>query len=131
METSEHRCPFCCEVVQPAARKCPHCQEYLDPSLAPPLPKPPAQTSPFSIASFALALVSPLMLFFPAPVAVLLGIVGLLDRKATQGRGMAIVGLVLGLLWTLLLLLVLVAILAAIAELGALPSPASPREPLF
>lgn len=126
----ERCCPFCCEVIRPSARKCPHCQEYLDPRLAPAAPVP-ARSSPLAIAAFVVALASPLLLFVPGPVAALLGVGALLDRRATAGRGMAVAGLVLGIIWTLLLVLVFMAIVAGISAMVSLPSGASPAEPLF
>jgi hypothetical protein len=100
-------CPFCCEQIHPDARKCPYCEEYLDPALAAeraPL-KPLSGTAK---ASFWLGLLSPLFFCLPAPLAVLLGLGALLSprRRKTRGTGMALIGLLLGLLWTGVLVLV-------------------------
>ncbi|MBM4036038.1 MAG: DUF4190 domain-containing protein [Planctomycetes bacterium] len=123
-------CPFCCEAIHPAARKCPHCQEYLDRTLA---PRPAARgASPLAIAAFILGLVGPLFCCFPGPVAALLGIVALLNRKEPKGRGMAIAGLVLGLVWTLLLFFAILYMVAhPWGEMFERPPSSHPAEPLF
>ena len=102
-------CPFCCEQVHLDARKCPYCQEYLDPALAAeraPL-KPLSGTAR---AAFWLGILSPLFLCFPAPLAVLFGLGALVSphRRKTRGTGMALIGLLLGLLWTGVLVLIIV-----------------------
>jgi len=121
-------CPFCREAVQPAARKCPHCQEYLDPSLAPRR----AGASPYAIAAFILGIISPFFCCFPGPMAALLGIIALLHRREPKGRWMAIAGLVLGILWTVLVLLVILSIATHICN-PQMPRglQSSPAEPLF
>lgn len=124
------RCPFCCEPIQPSARKCPHCQEYLDPALARQARALPRR-SPFAVAAFILALISPFFLCFPGPIAAVLGIAALLDRKATEGRGMAYTGLILGILCTVALTVLVLLVLAGLAEVARHPAPSSPTEPLF
>lgn len=102
-------CPYCFEAINPRARKCPHCQEYLDPALAP-AKQPQAPMSALALASLILAVVSPLVCLFPAPLGVLLGFGGLVSTRGgkARGRGMAVAGVLLGLVWTALLALVVV-----------------------
>jgi len=124
-------CPFCCEAIRPTARKCPHCQEYLDPELAAQA-RPGPRTSPLAIVSFVLALVSPLFMCMSAPAAVVIGIAALRDRTAKAGRGMAVTGIILGALYTLVLLLIVAIFLLAFAALSLPPpSTGSAAEPLF
>ncbi len=100
-------CPFCLEQVHPDARKCPYCQEFLDPALASER-EPLKPLSGTAKAAFWLGLLSPLFLFLTAPIAVLLGLGALLssNRRKTRGTGMAVVGLLLGLLWIAVAVLV-------------------------
>ena len=124
-------CPFCCEAIHPAARKCPHCQEYLDPELAAQA-RPAPRTSPLAIVSFVLAVVSPLFMCLPGPAAMVIGIAALRDRTATAGRRLAVTGIILGALYTLVLLLVAAIFMLALSKLMlAAPSAGSPAEPLF
>ena len=117
-------CPFCCEAIRPGARKCPHCQEYLDPALAPAKPIHPA--SPYAIAAFVLGLVSPILLCFPAPIAVLLGVTALVHRREAGGKGLAIIGLVLGILWSGILLLMIIYVSTHFC--GTTPKPSDPAK---
>ncbi|HUT36685.1 MAG TPA: DUF4190 domain-containing protein [Planctomycetota bacterium] len=127
----EATCPFCCEPIHPAARKCPHCQEYLDPALAAQVRLAP-RTSPLAIVSFVLALVSPLFMCLPGPAAMVIGIAALRDRTATAGRRLAVTGIILGSLYTLLLLLVAAVFVLALSKLMlAAPASGSAAEPLF
>ena len=100
-------CPYCLEHIKPGARKCPFCQEYLDETAAPQPPQAPAppqqpRTSGLAIASLILGVAAPFLGFLPALPAILLGVGGIAATRDKQvhGRGMAIVGLLLGLLWT-------------------------------
>jgi len=127
------KCPFCCEAVDPMARKCPHCQEYLDPALAasraPGLP-----TSGLAIASLVVGLVSPFMLCLPGPVAVLLGLGALVasSRGRARGKGMAVAGILLGLVCTALLVLVVAAMGIALSQMPIeLTKPTGSEGPLF
>lgn len=115
------QCPFCCEAVEPAARKCPHCQEYLDPELARAMRKGPS-VSALAIASFVFGLLGPLT----GPLAFMLGVLGVLatGKGKASGRGLALYGMLLGLMWTCLLIL----FLGGLA--GWFPASA-PSEPLF
>jgi len=125
-------CTFCLEPVHPSARKCPHCQEYLDPALADEhRPAPP--TSQLALASFVLALVSPFLLFLPAPVAVLLGAASLLTGSGgrTRGKGMAIAGLLLGLVWTAVLVFLVLITLFVLASFPVAAAPKTPPGPPF
>jgi len=102
---ARRECPFCREGVHPEARKCPHCQEYLDPALAAErTPLPPVST--VAKASLLLAVLSPLFFFVPGPLAALLGLAGLLRRRRppTRGTALALLGFLLGLLWTAVLI---------------------------
>ena len=98
-------CPYCLEKVRPGARKCPFCQEYLDRSLiAAPPPAARAEskgTSGLAAAALVLGVVAPMTCFLTALPAVLLGLAGIAATSGgrRQGRGMAIGGLLLGLLW--------------------------------
>jgi len=122
---------LCCEAIHPAARKCPHCQEYLDPALAAQA-RPAPRTSPLAVVSFVLALVSPVFLCLPGPAALIIGIAALRDRTATAGRRLAVAGVVLGALYSLLLLLVAaVFVLAAVKLALAAPAAGPAPEPLF
>lgn len=96
-------CPFCLELIRQNARKCPHCQEVLDPVLA--AAKQPPRTSRLAVASLVLGLLSPLFLCLPGPAAVVMGVVALVTTRGpgTRGRGLAVAGILLGLLWTIVL----------------------------
>jgi hypothetical protein len=100
-------CPFCLELILPGARKCPYCQEYLDAAIAPrPKPirdvRPQPRTSSLAVGSLALGILAPFVCFLTAVPAILMGIAGIAATRErhVRGRGMAIVGLLLGLLWT-------------------------------
>ncbi len=121
-EGHEARCPFCMEPVHREARKCPHCQEYLDPKLARERLSP--RTSHVAVASLVAGLLGPFFFFFPGPVALLLALVALARRRESR-KGLAVVGLLLGVLWTAALV-----VLLARALPGGLHGP-SPAEPLF
>jgi hypothetical protein len=125
-------CPFCHEPIRPTARKCPHCQEYLDPALARAARKAP-RISALAVASFVLAVISPLFLFVPGVLAFMLGVLGMVatSRGRAGGRGLAVYGMLLGLLWTVLLIALLSGLASAIVS-GHFPQ-VGPRtdEPLF
>ena len=125
-EPVRDHCPFCKGPIRPDARKCPHCQEYLDPELAREARRG-TKVSTLAVSSFVIALTSPVFLFTTAPLAFLLGFFGLFaTRKGkAMGRGMAVWGLLLSLLW----LGVLGAIGACLARHG-MKTP-DPLEPLF
>lgn len=116
------RCPFCMEEVHPEARKCPHCQEYLDPKLAKERTFP---RRPYvAVASLVAGLLGPVLMFLAGPVAVALALIALLRRRESC-KGLAVVGLLLGVVWTLVLFVLLV---------GGFPTyhyGSSPAEPLF
>lgn len=103
--TSREPCPYCLELILPGARKCPYCQEFIDPSARPPAaavePAPQPRTSSLAVVSLLLAIAAPFVCFLTTPPAFLAGIGGLLAtrREHVGGRGMAIVGLLLSLLW--------------------------------
>jgi len=118
----EARCPFCMEPVHPEARKCPHCQEYLDPKLAKEKLSP--RTSYLAVSSLVVGLLGPFFLFFPGPVAILLALVALARRRESR-KGLAVAGLLLGVVWTAALV-----VLLARGFPGGLHGP-SPDEPLF
>ena len=128
-------CPFCLEAIHPNARKCPFCQEYLDPQLARPATAPAApRTSLLAAGSLILGVLGPVTFCLTGLPAAILGVAGLLVTRAgrLQGKGMAIAGLLMGILWTVALAGLLLLVLAAM-ELGGpidLPAP-SPAEPLF
>jgi len=117
-------CPLCFEAIQPGARKCPHCQEYLDPALAAGMRRPPL--SKMALFAFVIGLVSPVFVCFPGPLALLLGLGALLRRRGKRGTGLAIAGLALGVVWTVVLVVMLTGGLGVTPPTG--PSPA---EPLF
>ena len=119
---AEARCPYCMERVHPEARKCPHCQEYLDPKLA--KERLSLGGSYLSVASFVAGLFGPFLMFLPGPVAVVLAMAALM-RRSERRKGLAIVGLVLGLVWTAVL------VLLATKGLLRLPEHPGPAEPLF
>jgi len=117
-------CPFCCELIYPEARKCPHCQEYLDAALAAER-APLKPVSGWAKASLWLGLLSPVFLCLPAPLAAFLGFGALVSprRRKTRGKGLAFLGMLLGLFWTAVL------VLAALKARGYVPP--SERLPLF
>jgi len=108
-------CPLCQEPIRPTARKCPYCQEYLDPALARAARKAP-RISALAVASFVLAVISPLFLFVPGVAAFMLGVLGMIatSRGRASGRGLAVYGTLLGLLWTVLFIALLSGLAAAI-----------------
>ena len=57
------------------------------------------------------------VLFFPAPIALILGIIALRDcnKRSVEGKGRAIFAIVMGVLFTILLLLILAALLITVA----------------
>lgn len=123
-------CPFCLEPIHPLARKCPCCQEYLDSDLrATQEPQPP--TSGLAVASLVLGVLSPVFLFLTAPLAIVTGVVALLVTRGgrARGRALAVVGLVAGVVCTL----VLATLVALVWMAPDAPSVglASPGEPLF
>ena len=119
-------CPFCREAIQITARKCPNCQEYLDPALARAARTAPPVSST-AIASFVLALVSPVFCLTPGPLAFLLGLIGIATtgRGKAGGRGLAVWGTLLGLIWTAVI------VVAILAVASARPQVLTPAEPLF
>lgn len=132
MNENTATCPFCQEAIQPSARKCPHCQEYLDAALGRAARRTPP-VSALAVASFVIAVISPLFLFVPGALAFMLGVLGLMAtaRGRASGRGLAVYGTLLGLLW-ICLLAVLFSGLAAALQHGPLqPTPLGPAEPLF
>ena len=134
-EPPKRPCPFCLEPVHPRARKCPFCQEYLDPQLAtPPAPAGVPPTSGLAVAALVMGVLGPVTLCLSGIPAAILGIAGLLATRGgrRQGKGMAIAGLLMGILWTLLLV-GLVGLAVAAAKFGGhiqFPT-SSPAEPLF
>jgi hypothetical protein len=106
--TPREPCPYCLELILPGARKCPYCQEYIDTSARPKASapaQPPPRTSSLAVVSLLLAVAAPFLCFLTTPPAFLAGIGGLVAtrRERVGGRGMAVVGLLLSLLWTGLL----------------------------
>ena len=99
-QPARDHCPFCKGPLRPDARKCPHCQEYLDPELAKEARRG-TKVSTLAVSSFVIALTSPVFLFTTAPLAFLLGLFGLFATRKGKaaGRGMAVWGLLLSLLW--------------------------------
>lgn len=119
-------CPYCLERVQTGARKCPFCQEYLDPALAQRQAALDAKdasprTSAMAVTSLLLAVLAPLACFITAPPAVLFGIAGLLATRGRRmgGRGMALGGLLLGLLWTAVCIGLVALLLGAMGRMPA------------
>lgn len=125
-------CPFCHEAIQPAARKCPHCQEFLDARLAKAVRRVPP-VSGLALASFVLAVMSPAMMLLPGIPALFLGVLGIIatSKGRKSGRGLAVYGTLLGLLWTCLLVFAILSFAAAMQD-GQFPQfDLPPQEPLF
>ncbi len=132
MDETTATCPFCQEPIQPSARKCPHCQEYLDKALARSVRRTPP-VSALAVASFVIAVISPLFFFVPGLLAFMLGVLGLLAtaRGRASGRGLAVYGTLLGLLWICLLALLFSSLAAALKYGPLQPTQLGPAEPLF
>lgn len=122
-EPARQPCPYCGEPILPQARRCPHCTEYLDRALAEAaMPRP---ISRLAVSSLMMGLLAPLALFTTGPVALILGLLALNSRR-TRGKGIALAGVLLGLVWTVALALVIANLVHQIQE-GQLADPG----PLF
>ena len=107
-EPERQPCPFCGELILPQARRCPKCTEYLDPALAAAArPKP---VSRLAVSSLMMGLLAPLALFTTGPIALILGLIALTSRN-TKGKGLAMAGVLLGMVWTAALVLTILNIL--------------------
>ncbi len=113
-------CPNCGSEMQPGSLVCTSCG-WRVPVQSPSVENDPAMRmllpvgrSPFAIIAGYCGLVS--VLLFPAPFALLFGILAMLDIKKHPdkgGKGRAIFGIVMGTIFTLLLLLVILSIVGA------------------
>ena len=91
-------CPKCGVENQEDAKLCRSCSWVLT-SVGPTAPAPDAKTSALAVASLVLGILSFCTFFLTAPLAIILGIVGLFKIEKSQGklkgRGIAIAGITL------------------------------------
>ncbi|HEY5504568.1 MAG TPA: DUF4190 domain-containing protein, partial [Sedimentisphaerales bacterium] len=91
-------CPKCGVENQEDAKLCRSCSWVLT-SIGPTAPAPDAKTSALAVASLVLGILSFCTFFITAPLAIILGIVGLFKIEKSQGklkgRGIAIAGIAL------------------------------------
>jgi predicted RNA-binding Zn-ribbon protein involved in translation (DUF1610 family) len=125
-ESAEKRrpCPMCGEMILAAARKCRYCGEIFDETIRKDIGDDagirlllPVGRSGWAIAAGYLGLIS--VLVFPAPFALLAGILAIRDMRrdpSKHGMGRAVFGIVMGAIGTAFLLLGLISFIVAVSQ---------------